>query len=90
MSGREVANWLYLDAGMTTERVRKLAVLSALRPDLEPVCTLLAESEYQHRATLNMLAAHLPRLTSAPAAPLPPVGWWGRVRLAWKMLFPGR
>ena len=87
ITGAQIASWLYQDAALERARVTRLAVLAANRPDLAPLCELLAEEGHRRGATATMLAAAIPRIASAPAAPLPPVRWWGRVRLAWRVLW---
>ena len=85
VTGAQLASWLYHDAALERERVSRLAILAANRPDLAPLCEILAEDGYRRGATATMLAGALPRLAT-PVAPAPP-GWRWRIRAAWAILW---
>ena len=48
------------------------------------------DTEAGIRGLARSLGAAIPRIASTPAAPPAPPGWWGRLRLAWRVLFPGQ
>jgi hypothetical protein len=81
-----MANRLYADAGQERQELMRLAALAKLRPDLAPLIEVLVMGCHRRSATATMLAGALPRIPAPPA----PQGWWERVRVAWKVLFPGR
>ena len=78
---------MYADAGMERQEFERLSVLAGVRPDLAPLIEILVESYHRRSATSYAMSAFL---HSAPAAPPVPPGWWGRLRLACKILFPGQ
>jgi len=81
-----MANRLYTDAGQERQELLRLAALAKLRPDLAPLIEVLVMACHRRSATATMLAGALGRAPAPPA----PRGWWERVRVAWKVLFPGR
>jgi hypothetical protein len=85
-----MANRLYVDAGQERQELLRLAAVAETRPDLAPLIAILVEGHHRRSATSAMLAGTLPRIAPPPAAPPAPPGWWERVRVAWKVLFPGR
>lgn len=67
-----------------------LAALAERRPDLAPIIEILIRGGHRRAATKGMISALHPQQLEAPAAPPAPPGWWGRLRLAWRILFPGQ
>lgn len=88
LSAQQLSGWLYADAGMERQEFERLSVLAGARPDLAPLIEILVESYHRRSATSYAMSAFLH--SSAPAAPSAPPGWWGRLKAAWKVLFPGR
>lgn len=80
---------MYADAGLERLEFERLAVLAATRPDLAPLIEILVESYHRRSATSYKLSSYFHDAPVAPQPPLP-IGWWGRLRLAWRILFPGR
>ena len=72
---------LISDAAQERLLVARLAVLAARRPDLAPLCELLAEEAYRRAGTAVMLSR---------AFECPPRPWWWRLREAWRMVVRGR
>jgi len=68
----------------------RLTVLAGTRPDLAPLIEVLVESYHRRSATSYKLSAYFHGAPMAPPMQPPPLGWWKRLRVAWRVLFPGR